>query len=170
MVDEGMQGVEFYVANTDLQVLNGSLVNNKIVLGRETTKGLGAGANPEVGRQAALESEDEIREAVSDADMIFITAGLGGGTGTGAAPIFARLAQEAGALTVGIVTNPFSFEGTLRTRQAQEGLEEPSTIYRFTYYSQQQSFAGSHWTYSHSVMPSKKPTMFYAKAFKPSPT
>lgn len=124
MVDEGMQGVEFYVANTDLQVLNGSLVNNKIVLGRETTKGLGAGANPEVGRQAALESEDEIREAVSDADMIFITAGLGGGTGTGAAPIFARLAQEAGALTVGIVTNPFSFEGTLRTRQAQEGLED----------------------------------------------
>ncbi len=124
MVDEGMQGVEFYVANTDLQVLNGSLVNNKIILGREATKGLGAGANPEIGRKAAQESEEEIREAVSDADMIFITAGLGGGTGTGAAPIFAKLAQEAGALTVGIVTNPFTFEGSLRTKQAKEGLEE----------------------------------------------
>lgn len=124
MVDEGMQGVEFYVANTDLQVLNVSLVKNKIILGRETTKGLGAGANPEVGYQAALECEDEIREAVSDADMIFITAGLGGGTGTGAAPVFARLAKEAGALTVGIVTKPFSFEGPRRSTQAEAGLEE----------------------------------------------
>lgn len=124
MVDEGLQGVEFYVANTDLQVLNVSLVKNKIVLGKETTKGLGAGANPDIGREAALETEDEIREAMQDADMVFITAGLGGGTGTGAAPVFARLAQEAGALTVGIVTKPFTFEGMRRTRQATEGLED----------------------------------------------
>lgn len=124
MVEDGMQGVEFYVANTDLQVLNVSLVKNKIILGRETTKGLGAGANPEIGRAAALESEEEIKEAVSDADMVFITTGLGGGTGTGAAPVFAKLAQEAGALTVGIVTKPFTFEGSKRTRQAISGLED----------------------------------------------
>ncbi len=121
MVDEGLQGVEFYVANTDLQVLNVSLVKNKLVLGDD---GLGAGGNPDNGRKAAQDSENEIREAVRDADMIFITAGLGGGTGTGAAPLFAKLAKEAGALTVAIVTKPFNFEGSRRMKQADDGLEE----------------------------------------------
>lgn len=121
MVDEGLQGVEFYVANTDLQVLNVSLVKNKIILGKD---GLGAGGFPENGLKAAQESEDQIREAVKDADMIFVTAGLGGGTGTGAAPLFAKLAKEAGALTVGIVTKPFEFEGPKRRRNSDSGLEE----------------------------------------------
>ncbi len=123
MVEEGVQGVEFFVANTDLQVLNVSPVKNKLVLGKETTKGLGAGANPEIGYQAALESENDIREAMQGADMIFITAGLGGGTGTGAAPLFAKIAKDLGALTVGIVTKPFSFEGKKRTIQALSGLD-----------------------------------------------
>lgn len=123
MVDEGLQGVEFYVANTDLQVLNVSIVKNKIVLGED---GLGAGGDPANGRKAAEHSENEIREAVRDADMIFITAGLGGGTGTGAAPLFAKLAKEAGALTVAIVTKPFNFEGARRMAQAEAGLEELS--------------------------------------------
>ncbi|WP_323615468.1 cell division protein FtsZ [Erysipelothrix rhusiopathiae] len=124
MVDEGMKGVEFYVANTDLQVLNCSPVVNRIELGREVTKGLGAGANPEMGRKAAVESENEIREVVKDADMVFVTAGLGGGTGTGASPLVAKIAQEEGALVVGIVTKPFTFEGRRRSNQAMSGLEE----------------------------------------------
>ena len=123
MVDEGLQGVEFYVANTDLQVLNVSMVKNKLVLGKEITKGLGAGANPEIGKKAAVESEKEIRAAMEGADMVFITTGLGGGTGTGASPLFAKIARECGALTVGIVTKPFSFEGRKRMEQALNGLE-----------------------------------------------
>ncbi len=123
MVEDGVQGVDFYVCNTDLQVLNVSPVEKKIILGRETTGGLGAGADPEVGRKAAMESEAEIKEAISGADMVFITAGLGGGTGTGAAPVFAKLAKEMGCLTVGIVTKPFDFEGKKRTTQALSGLE-----------------------------------------------
>ena len=121
MVDDGLQGVEFYVANTDLQVLNVSLVKNKLILGSD---GLGAGGNPENGRRAAQESENEIREAVKGADMVFITTGLGGGTGTGAAPLFAKAAKESGALTVAIVTKPFGFEGKRRMSQAEEGLEQ----------------------------------------------
>src|SRR5690554_3503013 len=124
MVDEGLQGVEFFVCNTDVQVLNVSMVKNKIVLGKETTKGLGAGANPEVGKKAALESEAEIRDAMEGADMVFLTAGLGGGTGTGATPTFAKIAKDLGALTVGIVTKPFSFEGRKRMDQALNGLDE----------------------------------------------
>lgn len=124
MVSEGVKGVEFYVANTDLQALNISPVENKIVLGREITKGLGAGANPEIGRRAAQENENEIREAIKGSDMVFITTGLGGGTGTGAAPIFAKIAKEEGALTVGIVTKPFTFEGKKRTQSAEAGLED----------------------------------------------
>ena len=124
MVDEGMKGVEFYVANTDLQVLNVSPVVNRIELGKEITKGLGAGANPEVGRKAAVESENEIREAVRGADMVFVTAGLGGGTGTGASPLVAKIAQEEGALVVGIVTKPFTFEGPRRGNQATQGMDE----------------------------------------------
>ncbi len=124
MVDDGVKGVEFYVCNTDLQCLNMSKCQNKIVLGKNTTKGLGAGANPEVGSKAALESEDDIRKAVNGADMVFITCGEGGGTGTGGAPIVARLAKEAGALTVGVVTTPFEFEGRKRNDQANVGLEQ----------------------------------------------
>ncbi len=124
MVNEGVKGVEFYVANTDLSVLNNSLVKNKIILGREVTKGLGAGANPEMGRRAAQESENEIREAIKGSDMVFVTTGLGGGTGTGAAPLFAKIAKEEGALTVGIVTKPFTFEGKKRMQAAEAGLAE----------------------------------------------
>lgn len=126
MTAEGMQGVEFYVANTDIQALKNSPVKNKIILGRETTGGLGAGANPEIGRKAAEESEADIREALLGADMVFIAAGLGGGTGTGAAPFFAKIAQELGILTVAIVTKPFRFERPKRMKDAESGLEELS--------------------------------------------
>ena len=121
MVQEGVQGVEFYVANTDLQALDVSPVANKLTLGKD---GLGAGGNPENGRRAAAESEDDIRKAMEGADMVFLTAGLGGGTGTGAAPLFAKIAKEVGALTVGIVTKPFNFEGRRRMAQAENGLEQ----------------------------------------------
>ena len=124
MIDDGVQGVDFYICNTDLQCLNKSNCANKIVLGKTITKGLGAGANPEVGAKAASESEDEIRKAVADADMVFIACGEGGGTGTGGAPVVARLAKEAGALTVGVVTTPFSFEGRKRNEHAKNGLEQ----------------------------------------------
>ncbi|MFV0479778.1 MAG: cell division protein FtsZ [Anaerorhabdus sp.] len=121
MVQDGVRGVEFYVANTDLQILDVSPVENKIVLGKD---GLGAGGRPINGERAAEESEAEIRRAMEGADMIFLTAGLGGGTGTGASPIFAKIAKELGALTVGIVTKPFTFEGKRRMQQAEEGLEK----------------------------------------------
>ncbi len=124
MIDEGVQGVEFYVVNTDLQVLNASHAKNKIQIGENITGGRGAGSNPEVGREAALESKQEIEEAIKGADMVFIACGLGGGTGTGAAPIIAEIAQELGALTVGIVTKPFRFEGKRRMEYALVGLEE----------------------------------------------
>ena len=120
MIEQGVQGVEFIVANTDLQVLNSSKAPIKIQLG---TTGLGAGANPEVGREAALESKDQIVEVLKGADMVFVTCGMGGGTGTGAAPIIAEIAQDLGALTVGIVTKPFSFEGRLRSEHAAKGIE-----------------------------------------------
>ena len=107
MVQEGVQGVEFYIANTDLQAMDISPVANKIQLGKE---GLGAGGNPDNGRKAAVESEDAIRKSMEGADMVFLTAGMGGGTGTGAAPLFAKIAKELGCLTVGIVTKPFNFE------------------------------------------------------------
>ena len=124
MVNDGVKGVDFYVCNTDLQSLNLSKCQNKIVLGKETTKGLGSGGNPEIGQKAGLESEEEIRKAMAGADMVFITAGMGGGTGTGAAPIFAKAAREIGALTVGIVTRPFDFEGRKRMDQANVGIEQ----------------------------------------------
>lgn len=124
MIESGVKGVEFIVANTDYQVLVKSNAPVKIQMGKELTNGLGAGANPEIGREAALESKDEIRAALEGADMVFITCGMGGGTGTGAAPIVAQIAQELGALTVGIVTKPFSFEGKKRMNYAIEGLNE----------------------------------------------
>ena len=120
MIEQGLQGVEFIVANTDLQVLNSSKAKIKIQLG---STGLGAGANPEVGREAALESKEAIVEVLKGADMVFVTCGMGGGTGTGAAPVVAEIAQELGALTVGIVTKPFSFEGRQRSEHAAKGLE-----------------------------------------------
>ena len=124
MIDSGVKGVEFIVANTDLQVLNCSKAPIKIQIGEALTGGRGAGAKPEIGREAAMESKKEIEDALSGADMVFITCGMGGGTGTGAAPVIAQIAQELGALTVGIVTKPFSFEGKRRMEQALVGIEE----------------------------------------------
>ena len=124
MIESGVQGVDFIVANTDLQVLNNSKSPVKIQIGAELTNGLGAGANPQVGKEAAIETKAEIEAALEGADMVFITCGMGGGTGTGAAPVIAEIAQNLGALTVGIVTKPFSFEGKKRMTQALAGLEE----------------------------------------------
>jgi cell division protein FtsZ len=124
MIDAGMEGIEFIVANTDLQALRMSRAPVKLQLGVKLTNGLGAGANPEVGRKAALEDSDKIIEALEGADMVFVTTGLGGGTGTGAAPIIASLASEMGALTVAVVTKPFSFEGKRRMSQAERGIAE----------------------------------------------
>ena len=122
MIKADLKGVEFIAANTDLQALGSNLANVKLQLGHSLTKGLGAGANPEVGRAAALESESEIAELLRGSDMVFVTAGMGGGTGTGAAPVIARIAKELGALTVGVVTKPFGFEGKRRSRFADEGV------------------------------------------------
>ncbi|MBE6472775.1 MAG: cell division protein FtsZ [Coriobacteriaceae bacterium] len=124
MVEAGVQGVEFIAVNTDRQALLMSDADKTIHIGEDLTRGLGAGANPEVGAQAAEESRDEIRQALAEADMVFVTAGEGGGTGTGAAPVIAQIArEEIGALTVGIVTKPFSFEGRMRRNQADQGVE-----------------------------------------------
>lgn len=122
MITEKVQGVDFIVANTDLQALNASKAQTKIQLGPKLTKGLGAGSNPEVGDKAAEESEEQIQKALEGSDMVFITAGMGGGTGTGAAPVVAKIAKDSGALTVGVVTRPFSFEGPRRDKFASEGL------------------------------------------------
>ena len=124
MIESGVIGVEFIVANTDLQVLNVSKAETKLQIGKTLTEGLGAGANPEIGREAAQESKKDIEEALQGADMVFVTCGMGGGTGTGAAPIVAEIAQELGALTVGIVTKPFKFEGKKRMEQAEVGIDE----------------------------------------------
>lgn len=122
MVEENVKGVEFFVANTDRQALASSKVNQHIQLGPKLTNGLGAGSDPEVGQKAALESEEEIRNALQGADMIFVTAGMGGGTGTGAAPVISKIAKDLGALTVGVVTRPFKFEGTKRSQFAMTGI------------------------------------------------
>jgi cell division protein FtsZ len=122
MMSFGLEGVEFCAINTDAQALNGNSAPLKIGIGLAVTKGLGAGADPEKGRKAALEDVTRIKEAIAGADMVFITAGMGGGTGTGAAPIIAQLAKEEGALTVGVVTKPFLFEGRKRARQAEHGI------------------------------------------------
>ena len=123
MINEGVQGVEFIAANTDTQALDATLAETKIQLGEKISRGLGAGSNPEIGQKAAEESTEMIEDALTGADMIFITGGMGGGTGTGAAPVVARVAKELGALTVGVVTRPFSFEGPKRSRFAAEGIE-----------------------------------------------
>ena len=124
MISDNVKGVEFIVANTDLQALANSNAETKIQLGPKLTRGLGAGANPDIGHKAAEESAEQIAESLKGADMIFVTAGMGGGTGTGAAPIVARIAKEQGALTVGVITRPFSFEGPKRGRFAAEGLAQ----------------------------------------------
>lgn len=122
MIRSGLTGVEYIVANTDSQALNANLASTKIQLGGNITKGLGAGANPEIGRKAAIEDYERLSEVIDGADMVFVTAGMGGGTGTGAAPVIAKLAREMGALTVGVVTKPFAFEGKKRSRQAEDGI------------------------------------------------
>lgn len=123
MIENEVQGVEFVAINTDAQVLRLSKADTRLQIGKMLTRGLGAGADPEIGRRAAIESEDELRELLNDTDMVFITAGMGGGTGTGAAPVIARIARESGCLTIGIVTKPFSFEGRRRVATALEGLD-----------------------------------------------
>ncbi len=124
MMGSGMSGVQFIVANTDRQALEASPAPGKIQLGRELTKGLGAGANPEIGKRAAIESYNDIAEKLEGSDMVFVTAGMGGGTGTGGAPVVAKIARELGALTVGVVTRPFGFEGKRRKKHADQGLAE----------------------------------------------
>jgi cell division protein FtsZ len=124
MIGAGLRGVEFIAANTDVQALNQSLAPNRIQIGKAATRGLGSGGEPTQGRRAAEEDEQALSDALSDSDMVFITAGMGGGTGTGGAPVVARLARQTGALTVAVVTKPFAFEGRRRMRQAEEGLAE----------------------------------------------
>ena len=124
MIRSGLDGVEFIAANTDAQALDASLANVKIQLGPQLTRGLGAGGSPEVGRKAALEDVQRLSEAIAGADMVFVTAGMGGGTGTGAAPIISQVAKDHGALTVGVVTKPFLFEGRRRTKNADSGIAE----------------------------------------------
>jgi len=124
MISAGLRNVEFISVNTDIQALQNNIAPVRLQLGQQITRGRGTGGNPEIGRKAALEDEDRLREYMSDAEMVFVTAGMGGGTGTGAAPVIARLAREAGALTVGVVTKPFQFEGRKRMTQADDGLRE----------------------------------------------
>ncbi len=122
MIGGGVKGVEFWGVNTDVQALNVSLADHKLQLGAKLTKGLGAGSNPEIGQKAAEESKEDIKLALEGADMAFLTAGMGGGTGTGASPIIAEVAKEVGCLTVGVVTRPFRFEGPVRISQAETGV------------------------------------------------
>ncbi|VAX26150.1 Cell division protein FtsZ [hydrothermal vent metagenome] len=124
MIHSDVEGVEFIAANSDIQALNLSKSSQKLQLGAKLTRGLGAGGRPQIGREAALESVDVIREMLTDVDMVFVTSGMGGGTGTGAAPVIANIAKEMGILTVGVVTKPFDFEGPRRIKQAEEGLDE----------------------------------------------
>ena len=132
MIAAGLNRVEFVVANTDVQALEKSEAPFKIQLGPERTRGLGAGARPDVGKEAAMESEEQIRDALENAEMVFVTAGMGGGTGTGGAPVAAKIARELGILTVGVVTKPFQYEGHRRTAYAEEGLRELKKTCRFS--------------------------------------
>jgi cell division protein FtsZ len=128
MIESGIQGVEFIAMNTDVQVLELSKATNRLQLGGNVTRGLGAGGNPEIGKTAAEESRNQIRELLNGSDMVFVTAGMGGGTGTGAAPVIAELAKEVGALTIGVVTKPFTWEGPRRCRLAEQGIVDLSEI------------------------------------------
>jgi cell division protein FtsZ len=122
MIDEGIQGVEFIVVNTDAQALMLTKAKTRVRLGEKLTRGLGAGGDPEIGRKSAEESADELYNALKGSDMVFVTAGMGGGTGTGAAPVVAQVAKESGALTIGVVTRPFTFEGMRRMQSAEQGI------------------------------------------------
>jgi len=124
MIQNGVEGIDFIAANTDMQQLRASQARHKIQIGEQLTRGLGAGAKPQIGRESALEAKEKIRAALDGADMVFVTAGMGGGTGTGAAPVIAQFAKEKDILTVGVVTKPFSFEGARRAKQGEEGLQE----------------------------------------------
>lgn len=124
MISDGLQGAEFLIVNTDAQVLRLGTAENKLLIGQKLTRGLGAGGRPEIGKQAAEESAEEIKDAIAGADMVFVTAGMGGGTGTGAAPVVAKIAREMGILTVGVVTKPFAFEGAKKMRAAEAGIAE----------------------------------------------
>ena len=124
MVANKVNGVDFVAVNTDVQALKKSTANDKLQIGTKLTKGLGSGGNPEMGRKSAEESREDLKEILGGSDMVFVTAGMGGGTGTGAAPIVANVAKEMGALTVGVVTRPFSFEGRRRAQQAEYGISE----------------------------------------------
>src|SRR5215470_18501993 len=124
MISAGLRNVEFISVNTDIQALQNNIAPARLQIGQQITRGRGTGGNPEIGRKAALEDEERLREVLSEAEMVFVTAGMGGGTGTGSAPVIARLARESGALTVGVVTKPFQFEGRKRMAQADEGLRE----------------------------------------------
>jgi cell division protein FtsZ len=124
MIAAGLRNVEFIAVNTDAQALQNNVAPIRLQIGQTVTRGRGTGGNPEIGRKAALEDEERLREQLADAEMVFVTAGMGGGTGTGSAPVIARLAREIGALTVGVVTKPFQFEGHRRMAQAEEGLRE----------------------------------------------
>ena len=124
MIEDNLKNVEFYYLNTEMGVLNKTNAKNVLQIGKQTTKGLGAGANPEVGERAAIESKEEIKNILKGTDLLFITAGMGGGTGTGAAPVVAEIAQEMGIETIGIVTKPFAFEGNARAARARRGLEK----------------------------------------------
>jgi len=124
MIQNGVEGIDFIAANTDMQQLRASLARHKIQIGEQLTRGLGAGAKPQIGRESALEAREKILEVLEGADMVFVTAGMGGGTGTGAAPVIAQFAKEKEILTVGVVTKPFSFEGARRTKQGEEGFQE----------------------------------------------
>ena len=144
MVEVGLGGVEFIVANTDVQALDYNKAGVKVQIGHKLTKGLGAGADPNIGRQAALEDTDSIIHALSGADMIFVTTGLGGGTGTGAAPVIASLASELGALTIAVVTKPFKFEGRKRAMQAEAGLEAAARVRRHRHHHSERAAALDH--------------------------
>ena len=169
MIDAGMEGIEFITANTDLQALRMSHAQTKIQLGVKLTNGLGAGANPEVGRKAALEDSDKIIEALEGADMVFVTTGLGGGTGTGAAPIIASLASEMGALTVAVVTKPFAFEGKRRMQQAEHGVAELMDSVDTTIVIPNEKLLAVARTRGFSSR-SVSPTTSSARAYKASPT
>ncbi|MEM9503811.1 MAG: cell division protein FtsZ, partial [Cyanobacteria bacterium P01_E01_bin.43] len=123
MIHSGLSGIEFWTVNTDAQALLNTATENRLQIGQKLTRGLGAGGNPAIGQKAAEESRDEVAASLEESDLVFITAGMGGGTGTGAAPVVAEVAKESGALTVGVVTRPFTFEGRRRTGQADDGIE-----------------------------------------------
>ena len=171
MIEVGLRGVEFIAVNTDAQALLMSDADIKLNIGHELTKGLGAGANPEVGFGAAAESRDDIKEALKGADMVFVTAGEGGGTGTGAAPVMAEIAKnEIGALTVGVVTRPFDFEGTQRARQAEEGIQRLREVVDTLIVIPNEKLLSIVERRTRFSRRSARPTMSCARASRASPT